>query len=809
MACKHLKPALVILWVSPLCAAVAPKTTLLVPLDDAPSWRDMAYLAAVPASEIANPSGGSLMALEPKAGIGPEFRDYSRRYQPKHVYLVGNTEPSIDLSAVLPYPEAKSTTLAAETAEDAAIGLSQTFWQNSQSAVICKDDDYESALLAAPLAALLQAPLLYSGASSISPATQAEMTRLGATRIVTVGSDTPTAGGNPVVLAGALEIMKWTREQGFDVAYVAAVNPLDREKSKVRKLSMIGAQLAAGRKGLVAPLRYQVEWKKPFKSKLPENELPAEFLNQKHPARVGTLQAGSVNVPYILSGKPDGSDIALFIDKEGSGKFNGPVYSGDEIELDGKGWTVSLGVGSSYHNADVHITWPTVDVLQGKLAEYYKALGLPPAYLCLVGLPDSIPQGLFRGRVLSSDLASDLPFAMVENHTSSQIAVGRVVAEDISFGSLYAARVVTYRELLDPKWAANACQAEWENGLGPLFSNAGFDSSYRLTEEDIPWAEAPSEGKKGKRESSFAQSSPLSSTKLLAHMNHSWNFELGSMLKWDATVLMAPTVVESGGCGTTSLDRGAPGQAIVEGATGAQSPELAEKHRSVVSRLFRLGAVSFSGGSREMMAENLPLRQEFWNGVLAGESVGESHRRAQNTGLMIVKERDKTRDSYAYHHSLYASTLLGDPALAIQLPGQPLSAPARTEWIGDRVTVHAPEKWATVKLFVPPDWKKWAERDLFVARGAGAYSLSSWGPEERDVEIAMVKAEFRSDRKIKTISQLGTPMKPLGWTGVWHTTRNRDGTYTHRFGVRMIDFDQEKGVILQSVDKLDFSVTFE
>ncbi len=806
---NHLCLALVVFWVSPLHAAGSQKTSVLVPLDDEPSWRDMAYLAAVPASEIANGSGASLLALGHATGIGPEFRDYARRYQPGKAYLLGHTGKSLDPASFLPDPGAGFITLPAETAEEAATELSRTFWQESKNVVICQDDDYDSALLAAPLAALLQAPLLYSSASGISPATQAEIKRLGATRVVSVGPESRKAEENTVALAGAIEVMKWAKEQGFEVNYLAAVNPLDRTRSKVRKLSMIGSQLAAGRKGLVAPLCYQVEWKKPSKSQLPDHELPTEFQDQKPPARVGTLQAGSNSVPYVLSGKPDDSNLALFFDKDGAGKFNGPIHTGDEIELDGRTWTVSLGAGSSYHDADVHITWPTVDVLTGQLKEYHKALGHVPSYLCLVGLPDAIPQALVRGKTLSSDLASDLPFAMIENQTSSQIAVGRVVAEDISFGTLYAARVLTYPELLNPEWADKACQAEWENSFGPLFANAGFDASYHLTDEDIPWSVPPSKGKKGKKALSFAQDSPLARTKLLAHMNHSWNFELGSMMKWDATVLLAPTIVESGGCGTASLDRGAPGQAVVEGATGARSPELATKHRSVVSRLFRLGAVSFSGGSREMMAENLPFRQEFWNGVLAGESVGESHRRAQNTGHLILKELGKKHKSYAYFHTLYANTLLGDPALSIQLPGQPLSAPARTEVSGDRVTVHAPEKWTTVKLFVPPDWKKWANRDLFVTRGAGAYSLSSWGPEERDVETPMVKAEFTSDKKIKGISMLSKPTQPLGWSGTWHTNRNRDGSYTHRFGVRMLDYDQEKGTIRHSVDKLEFAVVFE
>lgn len=795
-----------LLLISSPITAMPEKSTLLVPLEEEPGWHDMVYLAAVPASERANSAGASLVATETDGAIGPEMRDYLQRYQPTRVYLVG--QPGQAGGVKLPDDiRAQLTRLPATSAEDAALRLSRMFWQKSGTVVICKEDDYPCALVAAPLAAMLQAPLLYASASGLSPATETEMKRLGATRVLSIGPDLAIA--NATNLAGAAQVMEWVKKQGIDVAYIAAVNPLDRTHSKVKKLSMVGAQLAAGRNGLVAPLPFEVQWKKPFKSQEPEKELPEKFRNKKPAAKTGFLQVGSTVVPYIFTGTPDGTDPALFMDREGSGNYTGPIHSGDAIELDGKEWTVSLGIGSSFHDADVHITWPRVDLVKARLDDYHKILGKHPEYLCLVGLPDAIPQELVRGRTLSSDIATDLPYSQMDGDKSSRIAVGRVVAEHVSYGSLYAARVLTYPDLLDDTWANRACQAEWENTLAPLFANVGFDASYHMTEDEIPFVEPPAKGKKGKRAPSFKQDSPLASTKLLAHMNHSWNFELGRMMKWDATVLLAPTLVESGGCGTTSLDRSAPGQAITEGATGAESPELAVKHRSVVSRLFRLGAVGFSGGSREMMAENLPLRQEFWNGVLSGQSIGLAHRRAQNTGFLILKEIGDGGKSYAYWHTLHANTLLGDPAVSIRLPGEALSTPAKTELNGNRVTVWAPEKWTTVKMFVPPDWKKWAKRDIFVVRAPGAYSLNSWGPQERDVEIPMVKAEFRSDKKIKTLALPNAPHEPLGWSGVWHTDHNRDGTYTHRFAVKMVDFNQENGEILQSLDRLQFFVEFE
>jgi hypothetical protein len=789
---------------SVLCHA-APKTTLLVPLDDAPGWRDMAFLAAVPASEISNDSAGSLVAFEAAAAadLCPEILDYLGRYKPDTLYYVGHPKPSVAPNATEP----AVIGINATSAEDAALRLSQAFWKSSATAVICIDTDYPSALVAAPLAALLKAPLLFSTATGMSAATAAEIKRLGATRVLSIGHDIPIP--NSLNLAQATDVMHWVKTQNIDIDYIAAVNPNDRSATKVRKLSMVGAQLAAGRNGLVAPLPFAVEWKKSSKSTTPDRELPANFVNQNPPARTGTLHAGSSSIPYILTGDPKGSNPALFIDRDASGSFTGPIHSGDSIELDGRKWMLSLGVGGSYHDADVHITWPDVDTVTARLREFYQILKIPPTYLCLVGLPDAIPQGIVRGRLLSPDVATDLPYARLDDPQSADIAVGRVVAETLIFGTLYAARVLTYPDLLDKSWSQRASQAEWENGFAPLFANNGFDTSYQLSDEDIPWLVKPEPGKPGERATSFSRDSPAARSNLLAHMNHSWNFELGRTMKWDAHVIIAPTLVESGGCGTTSLDRSAPGQAIVEGATGARSPELALKYRSVVSRLFRLGAVGFSGGSREMSAQQLPLRHAFWNGVLAGEPIGIAHRRMQNTGFLILGEPQNSRQSGGYSHNLHAKTLLGDPAVSIHLPAPPRTAPARTEIHGDRLTLHAPQKWEILKLFVPPDWKKWADRDIFIARAPGAHSLSHWGGDERDVEIPMVLAEFNSNRKIKAITPIEPPASPLGWSGTWQTMRHRDGTYTHRFSARMIEINQETGAVLKSIDRLDFSVTFE
>lgn len=761
------------------------RTTILVPLDKEPSWRDMAFLAAIPASERASTGGASLIGLDKATGFGPEFQDYARRYRPQSVILLGSEDG--EWRASLAATGARLQEAPAKSARDAAFALSRRFWSSSKSVVLCSEDDYAKCLVAASIAGLLGAPLLFVSGQGQDAALQAELRRLGASRLVSFAGAAPQFRGSVKTLDTAAAAMAWARQEGFKIDYVAAVNPLDRSQFVTRKLSLIGAQLAVGRKGVVAPLPYQVEWKRAFRSEPVKGALPKGVPASRVPARSGVLEIGAEKIPFILTADTPEHGLRLSLDR-GTGSFSPPVVSGDVLSIDGRQWSLSLGKRTKFGGTDVHLTWPTVREIKSGLDSFYRALGAAPEHLCLVGFPDALPHAVFgRGGVVEEQ-ASDLPYAMVGDEEFARIGVGRVIAEGVSYGTLYAARALTYRELLDSSWSGRASQAEWENSLGPLFENVGFANPFHMQDEDVPWLVAPAGGKPGRRAPSFGQDSPLASSAVLAHSEHSSWQGLGKMFGWDASVILAPVLVESGGCGTACLDREAD-------------------NRSVVARMLRLGAVGFSGGSRELSAESQPLRMEFWNGILAGQTIGQAHRRAQNAGLSIIADR-REGPGGAYRYSTNVRMQFGDPALAISLPGRPKTAPARTAVRGNLVTVFAPARWSVVQVMVPPDWKQWAGKDLFSVRGPGATALSSWSGEGRDREVMVVCAEFRTERKVASIVQVQDPGAPLGWSGRWQSFSNPDGSYTHRFLVRMIDFDQEKGRIIRQVDQLQYRLEF-
>ena len=155
--------------------------------------------------------------------------------------------------------------------------------------------------------------------------------------------------------------------------------------------------------------------------------------------------------------------------------------------------------------------------------------------------------------------------------------------------------------------------------------------------------------------------------------------------------------------------------------------------------------------------------------MLTGASIGEAHRRAQNSMASVVLETGQTRGG-PEHYQLHIRSLFGDPAFVPHLPSPPRSAPARVEVKGDTVTVHAPATWWKVRMRVPEDWKLWADKPLYVLRGAGTYPHRSWCREEYDREETFTDAELTTTRRIKSITQV---QKPTGTARVDRQTHRR------------------------------------
>lgn len=772
-------------------SAPGQRAVLLVPVPKAASWHDFAFLAAVPAATQANAGKPAVVALEAEGDLPREVADYLRRYKPRTIYTVGFTCKHDDPRG------ARWRALDASSADSVACVLANTFWQTCSTAVVCGDDDYPAGLVASALAARLKAPLLFSTGKGISSAASATLKRLGAKRGIVVGTAPEAAaalnkqGLAVTALADARSVLAWMREQEMPVAYVAAANPRDRAATVTRKLSLAAPLLAAARQGAVVPLGYEALWKAPFNGNDVKGTPPEGVPTSKKPPRQGTLTVGEQTIPFVVTtGRGDSYNVA-HLDLDGNGRFadagEGPIRTGDVVTLAGKRCVVSMGKSTGAGKADLRLTYPCGDEIAKDLKAHYAAAGGAPEHLCIVGLPDTIPQAVVKDGA-ERDLISDLPLANTDDDPFAEVAIGRLIAENACFATLYASRVITYDDLLDPAWCTVAGQARWENTYAKLFENVGFTVAPHHDRDNLKWLVEPADGKKGKRARSFDPASPLTRVAALTHMAHSWWHDIGQTYDWESDVLLAPTLVESGGCLTAALDYQAD-------------------FRSVISRFLRNGAVGFHGNARPGIAYQEQLRMEFWNGVLAGDTIGQAHRRALNSTLVTMAETGQHARGPNFY-SLHIRNLFGDPAFRMHVPAKPRSAPARVEVKGNLVSVHAPAAWWPVRMRVPEDWKKWADKDLYVLRGAGTYAHRHWIGAQYDQEETYVNASFRTAEKVARIEQVQTPPKPLGWSAKHAVDEHADGTRTYMWRVRLIDFDQPAGKIRAHVGRLDYRIVF-
>jgi len=259
--------------------------------------------------------------------------------------------------------------------------------------------------------------------------------------------------------------------------------------------------------------------------------------------------------------------------------------------------------------------------------------------------------------------------------------------------------------------------------------------------------------------------------------------QLGSSYSQDSMVLLAPCIVETGGCSPASLD---------------QDPE----HRSVALRLLRNGAIAFVGDVRRTVAQHELYRNEFWNAVLAGASLGSAHRSALNRMRVSALSRDELAGGM-HQYQLHNVALYGDPALRLKLPGRPRKPAAVAELRGSEITVRGPAEWTRVEQHVPTDWKYVKSPKLYGYRAPGVGVESRWdGEHGRNAEELVFTAEVRTHKEIAGLEALDPPVAPLGWDGRHFIDEHADGTRSIYFRVRMLDYVAETGELKAQLDKL-------
>src|SRR5690606_9442709 len=210
--------ALPILLLATLSAAAAPpRTVFLVPVGSEPSWRDDAFLVAVPAAVVAGRGEPLVCAVEPSAPWRPELLDFLRRYEPDRVVWLGPDAPGATPEGV------RLERVAADSASAAARAITQRFFAQCERAVAYDPADRAAALAAAVLAARLRVPLLPAAGAALA----ALLNDLGIDDVIAVGApprDLPEAV-RVETLNDALAVAARLggTEEGVD--YLAVVHP--------------------------------------------------------------------------------------------------------------------------------------------------------------------------------------------------------------------------------------------------------------------------------------------------------------------------------------------------------------------------------------------------------------------------------------------------------------------------------------------------------------------------------------------------------------------------------------------------------
>ena len=404
------------------------------------------------------------------------------------------------------------------------------------------------------------------------------------------------------------------------------------------------------------------------------------------------------------------------------------------------------------------------------LHQRYDALGYIPEYLAIVGAHDALPQvkgqSIFNNGEMGHPV-TDIPYGQVDTDPFLDLALGRIVADNLEEASALATRTVTYEQLADGYWE----QQFVESGLWgfdearDLFTNVGFDDPTHPTEAEI-------------------SSMGMMEAAAVLHKDHSNCMILGHALDVNTDVLFSPAVVASMGCSVAGMDIVGPDE------------------RTIVDHILGSGAVAFLGASRNAIAENTYLHVAFWNDIFDGATLGQAYQKAIND--LIVHWQDEN-GSAALRYTIDIEMLYGDPALTMDIPGEAQVAPAAARVEGNQVIVTGPEEWTMVQ-YAEAQLAEWNyDKDLFMYVGPGATPRTYWSGQydNEDLYYAVSIPLAAGFGKLQQTTDLPDP---LGWRGNAYVDDRLDGTQHLRWRVRLLDYEMTTGEIRSRADQIEFVV---
>ena len=617
------------------------------------------YLEALPGAARAN--GGLPIVLVVGERLTPSTRTFLSKYRPERIRIVG-----------APHPELTR----AEAAVDA--------WPPGGTVVIAARN-LADAVPAAALAQRLNAPLVVADADL-----DARLASLRATRHIVVGTVAelpPQLGGveflgNPLAVAG--------RSGGG--TYVALCNVAEGTGNET---AVFAAALAGVHEGVVLPITERVRVHRGALS--PTSIRPAGFVDESTNRWVtGALRVDGreLSVAAAVMGRLriSGAESDRFgrprVDLDGDGRFDAAgeeIRVGSTIRLADRPFAFSVRYQTVLGRpgpGEALLVEPDPESVRESIRAFVDRLGRAE-HLAIVGTPDRIPfailesESYFSTLDIKQELASDAPYANLDDDPSLELAVGRVLVPDLESGSAILATSLAYPRL-EGDWVGRASL------LAPGFASAeGRNSLYWVWPESESLARSLAGGLReaGIECDSFLRDrvdvgdvlASMRGAGWIGHMNHSnettWGIKPGSHIgAADLPDLDGAPIVVDTGCSSGGIDLGVPLAATLPG------------------RFFALGAVVYIGNTRPAsLGAEVAVQQMFNRIVSDGATVGQAYRDGRNllAHLLVHGQIDPDLGTFIFDKGVYERAwsqftilnLFGDPGLVPRrqtIPDRPL-----------------------------------------------------------------------------------------------------------------------------------------
>jgi len=406
------------------------------------------------------------------------------------------------------------------------------------------------------------------------------------------------------------------------------------------------------------------------------------------------------------------------------------------------------------------------DVLSD-LEEYYTQRGSYPEYLAIVGSASSIPLN-YTGSI-SGEIGTDFHYSNADDDSFPDIAIGRIIANNASEGSLLVSRISTYDLLRDNVWPRQFVETgSWFFAEGtPLVRNYGYEENEFLLGKDAGSLERIEAG-------------------IIFHSAHSTWYAMGDAFDLNSTSVLAPAIVFSGGCSVAGIDS-------------------APDHRYIIKHLNKLGVVATIASPRTATASVIQVHIECLNRMLLGDTVGKAFQHAVRSLTVNVLDHEGPY----FERERYNMMLLGDPALVIQAPEAPEIDPAYSTLGDGYVDISVPEEYFSTPLnqALMDEWG-WTGNVLHVASKPGITPRTAWGGQY-DEHRHYYTAYFLTDQNIASVTQQEDLVPPLGMIGSFHIDDNQDGSKMVLWNVRVMDFNQETNELISQTTHVRFIVEFK